>query len=418
MLILYNFGIKIYYFFIFILKYFNKKAKLWFDGRVGIFDSIASKVDPSSKKIWFHFASLGEFEQGRPVLEEMRKHYPDRKILITFFSPSGYELRKNYTGADYIFYLPIDTASNARKFLKLVNPEIAIFTKYEFWYHYFRQLHQNNIPLYLISGIFRPKQPFFKWYGSFNRRILSFITHFFVQDGGSQDLLRGIGLNNVTVSGDTRFDRVAENAALPNRFELVEQFCNNSKVFVAGSTWPPDEKLVGELVSTYPDWKFVIAPHEIRDDKINALIELLPNNSVVRYSGIKDLQGSSQLHKAFQDKSVLVIDNIGMLSSLYQYGKIAYIGGGFGVGIHNTLEAAAFGMPVIFGPNYSKFLEAKALIANGGGFSISTNKELTEIMAKLQNEDFRIKAGSAAGNYVQTSKGATPTILKYIEGKM
>ncbi|WP_207424672.1 3-deoxy-D-manno-octulosonic acid transferase [Desertivirga brevis] len=418
MLILYNFGIKIYYFFIFILKYFNKKAKLWFDGRVGIFDNIASKVDPTVKKIWFHFASLGEFEQGRPVLEEMRKIYPDKKILITFFSPSGYELRKNYAGADYIFYLPMDTASNARRFLKLVNPEIVIFTKYEFWYHYFRQLHQSNVPLYLISGIFRPNQPFFKWYGSFNRKILSFVSHFFVQDEGSKELLKAIGITNVTVSGDTRFDRVAENAAAPKRFELVERFCYNSKVFVGGSTWPPDEKLLAELVAKYSDWKFVFAPHEIKADKINALIGLLPANTTVKYSEIKNLTGRDDIDQAIRGRSVLIIDNIGMLSSLYQYGKVSYIGGGFGVGIHNTLEAAAFGIPVIFGPNFSKFLEAKALIANGGGFTISNSGELLEIMGKLQSEEFRSKAGNAAEFYVEKSKGATGTILKYIEGKV
>lgn len=408
MLVLYNFGIKIYYFLIYIFQLFNKKAKQWFEGRQQIFEKISSKVEPGTHSIWFHFASLGEFEQGKPVLEEMRKMYTDKKILVTFFSPSGYELRKNYSGADYIFYLPLDSKKNAKKFIELVNPCMAIFTKYEFWYHYFNELHSKNIPLYLISGIFREGQPFFKWYGSFNRRILSFVTHFFVQDKGSKELLNGIGVQDVTVSGDTRFDRVAENAASPKQFEIVKDFCGNSSVFVAGSTWPEDEKLIAELVGKYAEWKFIIAPHEIKDEKIKALISLLPEGSAIRYSETQNLK------LAQSNARVLIIDNIGMLSSLYQYGKIAYIGGGFGVGIHNTLEAAAFGIPVIFGPNFNKFLEAKALIANGGGFTISNSDQLQAVMQKMQNETIRTTAGRAAGKYVQESKGATEIILNYI----
>jgi len=408
MLVLYNFGIKIYYFLICIFQFFNKKAKQWFEGRRNIFEKISSKVDSNAGCIWFHFASLGEFEQGRPVLEEMREMYTDRKILITFFSPSGYELRKNYAGADYIFYLPLDTKKNAERFINLVNPQMAIFTKYEFWYHYFNQLHSRDIPLYLISGIFRESQPFFKWYGGLNRRILSFVTHFFVQDKGSKELLNSIGVQNVTVSGDTRFDRVAENASSPKQFEIVKGFCGSSNVFVAGSTWPEDEKLIAELVGKYTEWKFIIAPHEIKDEKIKALISLLPEGKAIRYSEAQTLT------LAENKDQVLIIDNIGMLSSLYQYGKIAYIGGGFGVGIHNTLEAAAFGIPVIFGPNFNKFLEAKALIANGGGFTISNADQLQDVMQKMQNETVRTTAGEAAGKYVQESKGATEIILNYI----
>jgi len=421
MLVLYNFGIRIYYVLIVVFQFFNKKAKLWILGRKEIYDKITANVDINYKTIWFHFASLGEFEQGRPVMEEMRKLYTDRKFLVTFFSPSGYELRKNYQGADYIFYLPIDTQKNASKFIDLVKPEMAIFTKYEFWYHYFDQLHQRGIPLYLISGIFRPDQPFFKWYGSLNRKILSFVEHFFVQDEGSRNLLATIGINNVTVSGDTRFDRVAENALAPKKFEIVEQFCNNANVFVAGSTWPDDEKLIAELAQEYPGWKFIIAPHEIKEEKINTLTELLPSGRTARYSELKLLSDKTENIDSFQSKATasqtLIIDNIGMLSSLYQYGKIAYIGGGFGVGIHNTLEAAAFGVPIIFGPNYQKFLEAKALIKNGGGFTINNLKELKEIVSRLQNTEIRKAAGNAAGKYVMESKGATYSVLNYIKNK-
>ena len=421
MLILYNIGIKIYHILITISQLFNKKAKLWILGRNAIYDKIAANVDIKHKTIWFHFASLGEFEQGRPVMEEMRKMYTDRKILVTFFSPSGYELRKNYQGADYIFYLPLDTRTNASKFIDLINPEIAIFTKYEFWYHYFEQLHKRNIPLYLISGIFRTGQPFFKWYGSLNRKILSFVDHFFVQDEGSKELLKTINITNVTVSGDTRFDRVAENAVSPKKFEIVEKFCKNANVFVAGSTWPDDEKLLAEIAKENPDWKFIIAPHEIKEEKIKILTEILPSGKAIRFSEWKVLSekigDKPDLNLASQNYQALIIDNIGMLSSLYQYGEVAYIGGGFGVGIHNTLEAAAFGVPVIFGPNYQKFLEAKALIRNGGGFSISNLSELQNVVSKLQNAEVRQISGKSAAKYVMESKGATYSILDYIKSK-
>ena len=406
MLIFYDFGIKIYNFLIYIFQFFNSKAKQWIVGRKNIFQKIAETVDTREGSLWFHFASLGEFEQGRPVLEKMKSIQPGYKIVITFFSPSGYELRKNFSGADYIFYLPMDTARNAERFIELINPKLAIFTKYEYWYHYFHTLRQNNIPLYIISGIFRKEQAFFKWYGILNRRMLTMVSHFFVQDAGSQELLKSIGIKNSTVSGDTRFDRVAENAANPRMFEEIESFCAGKMVFVAGSTWPDDERLIAGLVKDYPGWKFIIAPHEIRDEKIESFISLLPAAAAIRHSQLKNQNIRAD---------VLIIDNIGMLSSLYQYARIAYIGGGFGVGIHNTLEAAAFGSPVIFGPNYQKFLEAKALLKNGGGFTISTEQELKEIMAKLQDENFRARAAEAAGKFVQEQKGATEKIVEYIE---
>ena len=407
MLFLYNSGIKIYYLLIQIYQYFNPKAHLWLEGRKNIFEKISTEVDPTTPSIWFHFASLGEFEQGRPVLERAKDSYPTHKIIVTFFSPSGYELRKNYKIADHIFYLPLDTTNNAKRFVELVNPSLAIFTKYEFWYHYYNELNQRNTPLIVISAIFRESQSFFKWYGALNRKILHFVTHFFVQDENSKNLLAGIGIKNVTICGDTRFDRVVQNAENPKKFEVVEQFCSEKNVFVAGSTWPQDEKIISELVKTYPDWKFIIAPHEIKEEKIASLLSM--TGSAVRYSELKTQAAHAKNYQA------LIIDNIGMLSSLYQYGKIAYIGGGFGVGIHNTLEAAAFGVPVIFGPNYQNFREAKALIQLGAGFSVSNADELLNTMKDLQNEQARIESAHSAKHYVAKEKGATDNILSYMD---
>lgn len=408
MLILYNLSIRIYNLLIIIYQRFSPKAHLWVEGRKNIFEKISNEVDSNLPSIWFHFASLGEFEQGRPVLERAKESYPTYKIIITFFSPSGYELRKNYKNADHIFYLPLDTNANAEKFVKLINPKLVIFTKYEFWYHYFNELNKQNIPLIVISSIFRKSQAYFKWYGSLNRKILRFVDHFFVQDENSKKLLAEIGINNVTVSGDTRFDRVAENAAAPKQFDEVKNFCADSKIFVAGSTWPADEKLIANLVIRYPDWKFIIAPHEIKEEKIQALIGMVDKKKTIRYSSVKPGQQASP------NQQVLIIDNIGMLSALYQYADIAYIGGGFGVGIHNTLEAAAFGIPVIFGPNYSKFIEAKALVKLEAGFSINNDTNLLAAMSSLQDQDFREKAGNTAKQYVDREKGATEKILAYI----
>ncbi|WP_256008936.1 3-deoxy-D-manno-octulosonic acid transferase [Desertivirga xinjiangensis] len=411
MLLLYNFGIKIYYFLVYLFHFLNSKANYWIKGRKNIFQIIEKEVDASSPCAWFHFASLGEFEQGRPVMENLKKREPGLKIIITFFSPSGYELRKNYSGAEHIFYLPLDTKSNASNFIRLINPTMAVFTKYEFWYHYFNELNKRQIPLYIISGIFRQGQPFFKWYGRLNRKILSFVTHFFVQDEGSAKLLNSINLTNVTVSGDTRFDRVAENALQPKQFNEVKDFCSDRKIFIAGSTWPEDEKLISRLVELYPSWRFIIAPHEIKEEKIKAFINLLPNGSAVRHSQIIRHDSDIPFSKS---TSVLIIDNIGMLSSLYQYAQVAYIGGGFGVGIHNTLEAAAFGIPVIFGPNFQKFLEARALLKIGGGFTIGNSADLEDLMMRLQDQEFRMRSGNIAGTFVRTQQGATSTILNFI----
>jgi len=400
MLLLYNSAIQLYGLIIKIFSLFNNKAKLFVQGRKNIFKKIQKKVDPARSSIWFHFASLGEFEQGRPLLEKIKSTYPHKQIVITFFSPSGYEIRKNYTLADGVFYLPLDTPSNARQLIAAINPEIAVFTKYEYWYHYFEALHKAGIPLYIISGIFRPNQIFFKWYGSFNRKILSFVTHFFVQNEESKQLLSQINLQNVSISGDTRFDRVAENAESPKEFETIKKFCGNVNTLIAGSTWPADERLLAELINSNPDWKFIIAPHEIDKGHIDEIVKLIPN--AVKYSALTD---------QLSDTQTLIIDNIGLLSSIYQYGKMAYIGGGFGVGIHNTLEAAAYGIPVIFGPKYDKFQEAKDLISINAAISINSTQELTNAFSKFATHK---TAGIEAKNYVNSKTGSTDQIIKYI----
>ncbi|WP_443937860.1 3-deoxy-D-manno-octulosonic acid transferase [Pedobacter sp. MW01-1-1] len=400
----YSLGIKLYSTIIYIFSFFNKKAKLFREGRKNIFEHIASKIDARETHVWFHFASLGEFEQGRPVLEKLKMFHPEKKIVVTFFSPSGYEIRKNYALAD-VFYLPLDSKKNAKRFIELVNPEMAIFTKYEFWHFYFQELAKKQIPLFLISGIFRENQVFFKWYGNFYRGILNCVQHFFVQNEESVRLLNSIGITHVSLSGDTRFDRVFENAQSPKKLPQIENFIGSSPVFVGGSTWPEDEKLIASLIQHYPDWKFILAPHEIHEGHIESIVKLFANQGgSVRYSKMNasDVDFNS---------NVLIIDNIGMLSSLYQYGKVAYIGGGFGVGIHNTLEAAAFGLPVLFGPNYAKFQEAKDLIAKGAAKSITNASELEAGFALFKDS---VEAAESAKNYVESKKGATDAILKMI----
>jgi 3-deoxy-D-manno-octulosonic-acid transferase len=417
MLFLYNTGIKIYSLVLWLISPFNPKARSWIKGREGLLDKIALETDNTKKKVWFHFSSLGEFEQGRPVLERIRHRYPDKPIIITFFSSSGYEMRKNYPLADHVYYLPVDNSENAKKFISLVNPESAIFTKYDYWYHYFNELHKRKIPLFVISAIFWKDQSFFRWYGSFQRKMLSFITKIFVQDEESKVLLKNSGIENVIISGDTRFDRVAETAGNPKVFPEIQAFCNDSNILIAGSTWPQDEKLIAELSEKYPAWKFIIAPHEISESGIISLVELFP--AALKYSNLSDsLPIGSDLLSQTHDSRLLIIDKMGILSSLYQYGNIAYIGGGFGVGIHNTLEAAAFGLPVIFGPNYNKFREARELIDAGAAFSIKNAGELNSIVIRLQNTGFREEAGKVAEKYVRDHTGATETIVNHIYNQM
>ncbi len=404
--LLYKVVIRLYFCAIYFASFFNTKAKLWIEGR-------KVKIQPlNGHSIWFHFASLGEFEQGRPVLEQIKTAYIDCKIIITFFSPSGFEVRKNTPLADAVYYLPLDTAKNAREFMDAIKPKFAVFTKYEYWYCSFKEVNKREIPIYLISGIFREGQIFFKWYGALNRQILTYVNWFFVQDTNSATLLNSLGIDKASVSGDTRFDRVWENAQSPKTIAAVAEFKNKQKVFIAGSTWPPDEKLIATLPKSYTDWKFIIAPHEVAEEKINNLETLFANFKTIRFSQMEKLQAP------IADFQVLIIDNIGMLSALYQYGDIAYIGGGFGVGIHNTLEAAAFGLPVIFGPNYAKFNEARQLINLQAAFSINNDEELLNITEKLVNEHgFYRETCIKARNYVKENIGATRMIVEKIKSQ-
>ncbi len=406
--IFYNIAIKVYYLLVLLFSFFNKKAKLWIDGRRDWRQKFSPKAD--TKKVWLHFASLGEFEQGKPLLQAIRQKQPEKEIIITFFSPSGYEIRKNSPLGDYILYLPLDTAKNARDFLDLFKPEIAIFNKYEYWYHFYKELNQRQTPVYVTSAIFRPNQIFFKWYGGFNRKILSFVNHFFVQNTESADLLKSIGLTNYTVCGDTRFDSVLDLAKNKKEFPLIAEFKGSAQLIIAGSTWPADEELIANYVKSLPaNWKMIFAPHEIGEDKISGLQRLL-GSKALRYSSLV-----KEPDKLTPEIETLIIDNIGMLSSLYTYGEVAYIGGGFGAGIHNTLEAAAWGLPVVFGSNYQKFQEAKDLIAVGGGFTIANQPELNSTLDQLINKlEFRAEAGEKAKSYVAQNTGATAVIMAKI----
>ncbi|MDA3779752.1 MAG: 3-deoxy-D-manno-octulosonic acid transferase, partial [Bacteroidales bacterium] len=360
---IYNFSIRVYFFLIKIASLFNNKAKLFVDGRKNLFNNL-NKIDSKNKLAWFHCASLGEFEQGRPLIEKLKKEHPEYKILLTFFSPSGFEIRKNYRMADYIFYLPVDTPKNAKKFVDLVKPDIVFFIKYEFWFNFLKEIKKNNIPLYVVSAIFRNKQSFFKWYGKRYRKELAAISHFFVQDDESKRLLAKININNVTVTGDTRFDRVYEISKQSKELPIINNFKNDTQVFIAGSTWKPDEEIITSYINkNHNKIKFIIAPHEIDETNIRRIENSIADNiPVVRYSNANE--------KDLSSVRVLIVDNIGLLSSIYKYANIAYIGGGFGKGIHNILEAACYSIPVIFGSNYYKFNEAVELVKKRGAFSI------------------------------------------------
>lgn len=415
----------------------NKKAKQWLLGRKHLFRELEMSLNPSDAVIWMHCASAGEFEQGKPVLESLKQTYPGYKVAVSFFSPSGFSVGKKYKGADIICYLPVDTEQNAKRFISLVNPKLAIFVKYDFWYYHLKELHNRKIPLLLISSVFRKDQVFFKPYGIFYRKLLHFFSYIFVQDKASQTLLKNIGINQCGVSGDTRFDRVSKIAESVKEnvsagTELVKHYINDSKAIVAGSTWPDDEKMFSELFRTVKDLKLIIAPHEITEPHL-ASIEKMFDRSF-RYSRIEDTFRAASvpdrdkpmmendlkttlLQKKYLSSNVLIIDNIGMLSQLYQYATITYIGGGFNKsGIHNTLEAAVWGKPVLFGPNYKKFKEAKGLVAVKGGFSVSRAKDLKSFVETLlSNPSFLQQTGEAAKSYVQENKGATDIIIKYIQ---
>lgn len=411
MALIYTLGIFFYSLAIRVAALFNPKAKQFVVGRKNWQKQLQSKIDKEASYVWFHCASLGEFEQGRPVIESLKRQFPNYKIILTFFSPSGYEIRKNYEGADVVSYLPLDTKQNARAFLNTVQPKKVFFVKYEFWYNYINEIKELQIPLYIISAIFREKQQFFKntpW-GKWYRRMLFNFEHIFIQDQTSAELLKTIGITNFTISGDTRFDRVAEIAAGAKQFEIVEKFTTTATTVIAGSTWKPDEELLVEFINNYNNTdkvKFIIAPHEVSPSNINRIHQLL-KKPAISYSKIANTSISGF--------NVLIIDSIGILSSLYQYGNVAYIGGGFGVGIHNILEAATFGLPVIFGPLYTKFKEAVDLVKEKGAFSIQNYNELERLLNLLISQKNELKNASEISKiYVEKNVGSTKLILKKV----
>ena len=408
MAVIYNILIQLFPVVIFVSSVFgNTKARLWLSGRKDIFARIREQLKPNEKRVWIHAASLGEFEQGRPLIEKIRKLYPEFKIFLTFFSPSGYEIRKNYSGADYVFYLPLDIRSNAKQFIDLVQPEKVLFIKYEFWYNYLTELKSRGIPVYLCSAIFRDNQVFFSWYGVWFRNMLSSFTWFFVQNKLSKSKLETIGFSNATITGDTRFDRVYDIATQSHEIETVQTFVGQRYCLVAGSTWQPDEELLSKYINdSQLPIVYIIAPHEIDGSHILRLENSIQKKSI-RFSEIKN--------NPLTDYQVLIIDNIGILSSLYRYGKVAYIGGGFGKGIHNILEAAAFGLPVIFGPNHNKFQEALDLVNQGGAFAISDfNSIKIRLDTLFTDQKFLIESGLIAENFVKQNVGATDKILSHM----
>ena len=400
-----------------IASLFNEKVRKMWRGEREAFKILKQKVDPNAKYIWFHAASLGEFEQGRPLMERIRKDYPQYKILLTFYSPSGYEVRKNYEGADIICYMPVDTRLNAIRFLRLVRPVMAFFIKYEFWSNFLHILKYRNIPTYSVSSIFREDQVFFKWYGRSYAGVLKCFTRFFVQNEESKRLLEGIGITAVDVVGDTRFDRVLQIKEAAKQLPICEAFRtgvassqsadvphHDFKVFVAGSSWPPDENIFIPFFNEHKDWRLLIAPHVIAEEHLKLILSLIKGKKVVRYTQTTPEEAA--------DADVLIIDCFGLLSSMYNYGDVAYIGGGFGVGIHNTLEAAVWNMPVIFGPNNKKFQEAQGLLKSGGGFEINTYEDFSGLMNSLMNDETFLKqAGDKAGAFVAHLAGATDKVL-------
>lgn len=404
-----------------IASLFNEKVRKMWRGEREAFKILKQKVDPNAKYIWFHAASLGEFEQGRPLMERIRKDYPQYKILLTFYSPSGYEVRKNYEGADIICYMPVDTRLNAIRFLRLVRPVMAFFIKYEFWSNFLHILKYRKIPTYSVSSIFREDQVFFKWYGRSYAGVLKCFTRFFVQNEESKRLLEGIGITAVDVVGDTRFDRVLQIKEAAKQLPICEAFRtgvassqsadvphHDFKVFVAGSSWPPDENIFIPFFNEHKDWRLLIAPHVIAEEHLKLILSLIKGKKVVRYTQTTPEEAA--------EADVLIIDCFGLLSSMYNYGDVAYIGGGFGVGIHNTLEAAVWNMPVIFGPNNKKFQEAQGLLKSGGGFEINTYEDFSGLMSSLMNDETFLKqAGDKAGAFVAHLAGATDKVLASVK---
>ena len=408
MLFLYNLAVSLAAFFLKIVALFSPKIKLFVEGRKNVFSILEEKINPNDKTIWFHSASLGEYEQGLPVIEKIKEKYPSHKIIVTFFSPSGYEVRKNNTAADVTVYLPLDTKRNAKRFLKLVHPEFAFFIKYEFWLNYLKELEKNKTPAYLISGIFRDSQMFFKWYGGFYRKALKAFTYFFVQNESSKQKIEAIGFKNVVVSGDTRFDRVAAILERDNSLDYIKNFKNNQQTIVIGSSWPKDEVLIAEYINQAPEnVKFIIAPHNIKTDQITNLKSQITKSTVLF---------SEKENKNLSDYNVFIIDTIGLLTKIYSYGTIAYVGGGFGnPGIHNILEPAAFGIPIVIGPNYSNFAEAVSLVGLGGCMTITNVSELKEILNRLLTDKTFLKEKSQiCESFIQNNKGASNTIMNIV----
>lgn len=392
---------------------FSSKMKLFVNGRKTVFSTLQSKIKPIDKTIWFHAASLGEYEQGLPVIEKIKEKYPNHKIIVTFFSPSGYEVRKNNTVSNVTVYLPLDTKSNAKQFLDLVHPELVFFIKYEYWPNYLKELKRRNIKTYLISGILRENQAFFKWYGGFYRNALKTFDYFFVQNENSKKLLQSIGFTNVKISGDTRFDRVVSILERDNTLEFIEEFKDNKVTIVIGSSWPKDEELLVNYINqSSDDLKFIIAPHNIKSEQIHSLYKQI-NKTKYKYS---DYSIETLRKPNLKNYQVFIIDTIGILTKIYSYADIAYVGGGFGnPGIHNILEPATFGIPIVIGPNYSHFAEASALVNMDGCISIQNQIQLDEAFnLLLQNEDERFEKGHICSTFVQMNKGATNSIMNHI----
>lgn len=411
MFFLYNLVVQIAELLLKIVALFSQKIKLFVDGRKSVFNTLSQKISTSDKTIWFHAASLGEYEQGLPVMEKIKEQFPNYKIVVTFFSPSGYEIRKNNIVADATVYLPLDTKKNAQQFLKLVHPEMVFFIKYEFWPNYLNELKKQNIQTYLISGIFREKQSFFKWYGGFYRNALKTFNYFFVQNESSKKLLQGIGFNNVKISGDTRFDRVVSILERDNSLDFIAQFKNITPTIVIGSSWPKDEELLINYINQADaNVKFIIAPHNIKPEQIQQLKKTITKKTVLF---------SEKENQNLADYQVFLIDTIGILTKIYSYADIAYVGGGFGnPGVHNILEPATFGIPIVIGPNYSHFAEATALVNMKGCISIKNKNELFQAFDLLaHNEDERYEKGHICSTFVQMNKGATNTILSHVLNK-
>ncbi len=407
MLFLYNLSILFYGLAIRVASLYSTKARLWISGRKGLFHQLENSLATNNKPlIWIHCASVGEFEQGRPLIEQLRRQHPQYKLLLTFFSPSGFELRKNYSGADYVYYLPLDTLKNAQRFLDIVSPKLVVFVKYEYWLNYLAECKTRGIPHIMVSAIFRPSQIFFKSYGSLFLKALRGFNQLFVQDEQSRQLLNRYSINQVTVAGDTRFDRVLEVSVQNTEIPFISNFISGHRCFIAGSTWPDDEKIIQQAIHSINDLKCVIVPHEIDTEHIQEILRLFPDS--IAYTRVKN---ESDLN----EKQTLVLDKIGLLSSLYRYADLVYVGGGFGKGIHNVLEAAVYGKPVIFGPRYQKFKESVDLLKLGGAVTINNQSDLTHILKLLlEHENTRLNKGLISKKYVEESGGATEKILKEV----